>query len=206
MIQLKRLLAIAAAVALTSLAGSTAHAQITYSVLPFDLGNGYAIDGGSITTNGFLGTTSDEAVITDYEFLVSGPLPQVFTPTTDGASLLLDGLQFSEEEVFIDAAGASEFALFRINALDNTSADCDTCQQTLGFTQNGFSDETTLDYEFTQFRAGGDPPDPDGGSELVLSPQTVRLVIATAVPEPSSAGLLAMASLGVAARRVRRRS
>ena len=63
---------------LASLAASSAFGSIVYQVEPFTLSDGYAVAGGTITTDGTLGILSASSIL-DYEISVTGLVPHVFS-------------------------------------------------------------------------------------------------------------------------------
>ena len=89
----KCIVSIAATIHVAICEGTSA-VDITYKVKPLTLSEGYAIDGGFITTNGTLGPLQ-ESDIQDYEIRVSGPgFPFVFNPTNQSVFIARAVVQF----------------------------------------------------------------------------------------------------------------
>lgn len=166
-------------------------AQITYDVLPVTLSDGYAIDGGFITTTG-IGTLS-ASDITDYRIEVSGAVPYVFSPSNPLPPNPIDvrgTLQATATDLFLPVSGSGLNALF-IAASDITAGvNCDLCQQKIDWSNSPTSNESFIRYEHTDTLDF----DPTVSATHITSPQSV-LTIAR-VPEPSSFGLIAWVVLG----------
>lgn len=175
--------------------------NITYLVEPYLFPgfnpNLYSIDGGFITTNGTLGELAVSDIL-DYEFVVSGPLPYTFRPTSPAASLSTHGVTATLSRVFLPIIdGPTRFeALFELSAADNSAwADCDNCTQLLKFRlvsgqgPLGFElGEGGTDFVYSAAESGPPPPSNDGAVyiDFIYQPH----VLAT-IPEPSTALLLA---------------
>lgn len=105
-----------------ALAGPLAFGQVTYRVLPLSLENGYAIDGGTITTTGFTGTSSDATVITEFEISVSGNVPFVFSSSSSFVNIT--DLMFDEEAIYLPPLTALTEAVFGVSDLDASDPGC----------------------------------------------------------------------------------
>lgn len=178
MINLKTLTFIGAAI----LATSTASADVHYAVVPYTLSDGYAITGGTITTNDALDT------IIGWDVEVTGPRGYVFSDTNPGATLLPDEFAISPTEITIaDLFGNSTgFA-----ALDNSDADCTDCRQSLSY----IIGSPTTSYLILDF--ADNDPNISGQFTHNLS---LGITVATVVPEPTSLALLMLGGLLVARR------
>ena len=174
----------------------------TYNVIPVTLPDGYAIAGGTITTNGTMGilNLSD---ITGYEIQVTGTVPYTFKPNNAASAIFLGGLLIASPldlTLQIDSdPGSSGSNVLSILSRDNTSTPCANCFQRVRW-ENVFlspGEASTRRYEFKDENDN----DPLIDSRLVTLPQGL-LVVAT-VPEPTCfmMSLLSMCVVDLAARK-----
>ncbi|MEM9420691.1 MAG: PEP-CTERM sorting domain-containing protein [Planctomycetota bacterium] len=167
------------------LLGVPVQADIIYSVVPYQLSGGFAITGGTITTNDAMDT------ITAWQVEVTGPRGYVFSDTNPGAMLRPEEFNITPTEIAIaDLFGnTTGFA-----ATDNSSADCTDCMQSLSYISSG---GPTTSYLFRDF-SDGNPEFPAAVNQSISS----GITVATLVPEPSSLAVLGLGGL-IAARRRR---
>ena len=174
----------------------------TYNVIPVTLPDGYAIAGGTITTNGTMGILS-LSDITGYEVQVTGIVPYTFKPSNPASAILLGGSLIASSldltlQIDSDPGPLGGNAL-SIQSLDNTSPACANCFQRVRWENFllGPGEASTRRYEFKD----DDDNVPLIDSRLVIIPQVI-LVVAT-VPEPTCfmLSLLGMCLVGLAARK-----
>ena len=97
----------------------------TYNVIQVTLQNGYAIAGGTITTDGTMGILS-LSDITGYEIQVTGTVPYTFKPSNPASAILLSGSLIASSldltlQIDSDPSPLGGNAL-SILSLDNTSS------------------------------------------------------------------------------------
>ena len=155
---------------------SVSATPIIYDIGTINFPGGHTATG-SITTNGTLGPLAI-ADITSWTITVIGPMPFLFTDASPLSNLgTTDTLSASATE--LSTAGA-----FRVSDRDNSLPECSDCVQVIGWGSSVHGDG----YIYL-FREAFDP-DP---SVIDVLPAPIHpIVIGVAVPEPATAGLLAL--------------
>ena len=110
---------------------STLHAAIKYTVHPVSLSGGYNLVSGFIETDGTLGELMPSN-ITDYQIVVTGPLPYTFEDTNPGASISISqnsagqGLFATNSSLTVTDTDLDlgSLSIFKFRAMDNTDPEC----------------------------------------------------------------------------------
>lgn len=166
-------------------ATNPASADVDYDVVPYTLSDGYAIVGGTITTNDALDT------ILAWDIEVTGPRGYQFSDTNPGAIVLPDEFDISPTAITISGFFGDSTG-FR--AFDNTDPDCVNCRQSLIYISSGAS----ISYQFRD----DDDADPNVMAEFIYT-DFITVATATPVPEPASAAMLAIGAVALLHRRGR---
>ena len=161
------------------------HATMLYDVMPYDLGDGYQIEGGTITT--------DDAMseIIAWDIHVSGAVPFRFVSTNPDAETSGPAFNITPEAITVEVGGPTSTHFLDF---DNSHPDCDSCRQMLTYSRSG----TSVSYKFKDFS------DRDPKVNVNMS-QTPTVVVATIVPEPAAAALLSLAGVALSVAWHRRR-
>ena len=174
---------------------ATFAANVTYLIEPVTLNHEFAIDGGSITTNGTLGPLSSSDIL-DYEVRVSGPYPYVFRPSNPSKAVIVSGVLDASSATLelpeVPEAGSLLDASNRFSfwARDNASADCTNCLQFIGWENiwtstfpSGELRKTAITYNFSEL--GVPNPNPNVLVSNAVFGSSDGILVAT-IPEPSS--------------------
>jgi len=160
--------------------------NISYVVLPVTLHDGYAIDGGYITTSGAIGQL-DAADIVDYEVPVSGDIPYVFSPSNPGGAVEIRNVVEATRTVIQAGPGFRASNRLELSAQDNTRPDCTDCEQNLEWNVvYGVSEDPSfrhISYSFHDFADGA----PSILSSVRFDPPE-RIIIAIAPADFNSDG------------------
>lgn len=191
---------------------SPAFGTIIYQVSPIAINNGYAVAGGTITTDGTIGFLTASSIL-EYEIHVTGPVPHTFSSSKVGSAVSVltpdpsfpfrDGVSVSATEISL-AVPTRQGNLSRISFFEDSTVETDirveVRQASLVWSQITSGDETNngsnLTYEiellideeagFQEFEERANL-----NSQIAFDP----FVIARAVPEPTTAIFCSMAML-----------
>ena len=145
-------------------------ADIVYNVEPFDLGGGYMISGGTITTD-MAATT-----ITSFSVEVTGPVPYLFSSASAVPSTVnQSAFDITPHAITVNIDGTFPGGPHFANA-DNTAPTCNFCEQELSWDRE-FGSIEYRHLDLLDFN-----PEVQ---QLVMLPVGIHTV-ATAVPEPSA--------------------
>lgn len=176
----------------TATAGSFVYDVVPVTLTDIDSGDQYSVSG-TITTN-CINCILTEANITEYSVDVAGPFSFTFTETNPGQSLIVNNVMASPTELFIAVPGNLSDTL-SLDAADNSNPDCTSCVQSLIWAGG--------DQALTLYIYGdGDDLDPFVVADFTSDSTNL---IATRIPEPSSALLLVLALSCVSLLRARQR-